>query len=121
MQAGGLVAQRFDATTLRLTGNAIPVVGHAGSWAGGFRAVNASDTGTIVYRAGSGSPDSQLVWFDRSGHELSRLSTPADGSSMTMPSLSPDGTRLVFTRMSFNTDLWFLDLKRGVTSRFTVG
>jgi serine/threonine protein kinase/Tol biopolymer transport system component len=114
-QAGGLFAQRFDATTLRLTGNAIPVV------TGGLRAVDASDTGTIVYRAGSGSPASQLVWFDRAGHELSRVSTPADGSAMTMPSLSPDGTRLVFARMRFNTDLWFLDLKRGVTSRFTSG
>ena len=115
MRAGGLFAQRFDATTLRLTGDAVPVV------AGGLRAVDASDTGTIVYRAGSGSPGSQLVWFDRAGHELSRVSTPADGSSMTMPSLSPDGTRLVFTRMRLNTDLWFLDLKRGVTSRFTSG
>ncbi len=114
-RVGGLFAQRFDATTLRLAGNAIPIV------AGGLRAVDASDTGTIVYRAGSGSPASQLVWFDRAGHELSRVSTPADGWAMTMPSLSPDGTRLVFTRMRFNTDLWFLDLKRGVTTRFTSG
>jgi Protein kinase domain/WD40-like Beta Propeller Repeat len=121
MRASGLFAQRFDPTTLRLTGTAIPVVDHVGSWAGGFQATDASNTGTIVYRAGSGSSDSQLVWFDRSGHELSRVPTPNDRVAMTQPSISPDGTRLVLMRFGVTTDLWFLDLKRGVTSCFTSG
>jgi Tol biopolymer transport system component len=77
-----------------------------------------SDTGTIAYRSTAIPVRRQFVWFDRTGKEISTVSD----SSMSNPSLSFDGQRVVGYRgnpVDGNVDVWVLDAKRGVFSRLT--
>jgi Tol biopolymer transport system component len=76
--------------------------------------VAAADNGTIAYRNASGTRR-QFRWIDRSGQEIGTAGDAVD-EYIGMPSISPDGRRLAFSR---DSDLWLLDLLRGVTNRFT--
>jgi hypothetical protein len=114
-----LMAQAFDASKLELGGNPFPVaegVGRTADYGGGLFAT--SDTGTLVYRAGS-SPDSILAVFDRTGRKVGTIGTPGNYTQIT---LSPDGKRLAIDRReakATNFDLWMLELASGVSSRIT--
>jgi Tol biopolymer transport system component len=59
------------------------------------------------------------VWFDRSGKELGRI---GDNSvDRYGPELSPDGRTVALTRIvDGNSDVWLMDLQRGVPRRFTL-
>jgi Tol biopolymer transport system component len=76
-----------------------------------------STTGAVAYRADAG--ERQLLWFNRSGHEIATLGEP----DMTEPGafrLSPDGGTLAIRRtVSGNTDIWVMDAARGVPQRVT--
>jgi serine/threonine protein kinase/Tol biopolymer transport system component len=121
---GALFAQKFDPNRLEPVGERVRVADSiatdrtavAGSPDGA--AVSASIAGPIVYRARPAQDDHQLIWFDRSGNEVTRLGTPSAGG--LAPSLSPDGRRIAVSRlMDGNRDIWVLDLDRNVFSRFT--
>ncbi len=114
-----LVAQPFDPKTLRTTGEAVSLatVGDLGGGAWGL-SISVSDNGVLVYVAGSESAQTEVIWFDRTGRR--------EGNSLvTGPyptaSLSPDETHVALSRyQNFAVgDLWMLELKRGVLSRFT--
>jgi Tol biopolymer transport system component len=114
-----IMAQPFDASKLELSGNPFPVaegVGRTSDFGGALFSV--SDTGTLIYRAGS-SPDSVLSVFDRTGRKLGTVGSPGDYTQLT---LSPDGKRLAIDRRDAKTssyDLWMLELATGVASRIT--
>jgi Tol biopolymer transport system component len=114
-----LMAQEFDASKLELAGNPFPLaegVGRTADYGGGL--FGTSDTGTLVYRAGS-SPDAILAVFDRDGRKLGTIGTPGNYTQLT---LSPDGKRLAIDRRdpkATNFDLWMLELASGVSSRIT--
>jgi len=114
-----LMAQSFDAQSLRLTGDAFPVAENVQiNPANGRGAFTVSANGVLAYR-GSGSLDTQLAWFDRNGKQLGHLGEAAGHIS---PRLSPDGKRLVFTRATdaFTPgDIWVLDLSRNTETRLT--
>ena len=75
--------------------------------------------GPSSYRAGSAGTHRQFVWFDRSGTEISKVGD-AVTTSLSQPSLSPDGHRVAFYRgVAGNPDVWLLDLRRGAFSKFT--
>jgi len=81
--------------------------------------LSASAAGPFVYRAGLASAQRQFIWFDRSGKEIGKVGD-SDSAGPAHPSLSPDGRRMATNRtVNGNTDIWMLDLVRGLLSRFT--
>ena len=78
-------------------------------------AFSAAAGGVVAYR--SASPDSRLIWFDRSGHEVGSFPARADYHH---PWLSPDEKRVAVEKTDPTTGrhtIWILDLPRGTTSR----
>ncbi len=122
VRSASLVAQRFDSRRLSLTDEAV-VVGKAPSAFSLFDAVqrvSASDNG-IMARAGAGTPNTQLRWFDRQGRATGTIPLPPGRYEWL--ALSPDGRRLCLDRRSSASavDLWLVNLDRPVPARFTFG
>ena len=112
-----LMAQSFDASRLRLSGEPFPIAEQV-TFTPQFSYSNfsISDNGVMVFWSGSLS-NRQLIWFDRSGKELGRAGPAGEYNDIV---LSPDEKRVAIQQVDgANTDLWLLDLARGVTSRFT--
>jgi serine/threonine protein kinase/Tol biopolymer transport system component len=116
-----LMAQRFDATALRLLGEPVPLaegiepIGEIGPT--GYVQVSASE-GVLAFRREGGNR-SQLTWYDRNGTSLGTLAEPGDYDE---PTLSPDSTRLAILRKDPKTrfeDIWVLDLDRSTLARLT--
>jgi serine/threonine protein kinase len=122
MQDETLLAQRFNASSLRLEGDPVsvaegidrllPVPIRAAFWA--------SDTGTLVYipYVLSARP---MVWMSRQGAPIGEAA-PAD--TFTGPiALAPDAKRVAMTRASqsspTNFDVWWRDLNSGAMTRLT--
>ena len=112
-----LVAQKFDAETLTLQGEPVPMGEGLGTDDLGLASFSASRNGILVFRGGE-LTGTRLLWVDRSGKETPVLDTAADYRDT---SLSPDQTRLVYDVGDGGPrgDLWIRDLTRGVSSRFT--
>jgi eukaryotic-like serine/threonine-protein kinase len=110
-----LEAQLFDASHLRLAGEAFPVAeGIGNNLANGRAALGASPNGTLVYRGNNGMAN--LAWLDRSGKHLA---APGEFTqAITHFSLSADEKHAA---LAMNGDLWVVDLARGTTSRLTFG
>jgi Tol biopolymer transport system component len=116
-----VMAQVFDADTLQLKGDAFPVAEHTVRNSISGRAMfSVSENGILVFRAGGPMTNNQLVWFDRSGKQLSVL-TPA--GVYNAPALSPDGKKVAVSRLDLQTgtppDIWLIDLERGTQIRLT--
>jgi len=123
--SGTLMAQPLDLRTLALMGEAVPIAEQVPLV--GF---SASETGVLAYGTGvaaivlprRGNPfRGQLTWFDRQGKVLSTAGEP---DTYAMLTLSPDATRVSATVVDFlksASDIWLLELTRGVTTRFTFG
>jgi Tol biopolymer transport system component len=119
VRQGTLFAQAFDVRRLALTGDPFPVAAGTGIPVAGAEMVPALSASehAIVYRSGASTAERQFVWFDRAGKELGRVGSPV---SALNPNLSPDERTVAMYRMlSGNTDIWLLDLLRGVFTRFT--
>jgi Tol biopolymer transport system component/DNA-binding winged helix-turn-helix (wHTH) protein len=128
VQEGNLMAQRFDANHLQLTGEPVPLaegvtdLSHAAYF-------SVSANGTLAYRPTSATK-SQLTWFDRTGKKLGTSGLPVQD---LFPALSPDGKRLAVSRAGLQSgnsratlsapsapaDIWVLNLARGDASRVT--
>jgi serine/threonine protein kinase len=104
-----LMAQPFDADKIQLTGEAFPIAEQVGFNPGNGRAFfSVSDNGILAYRTRVFS-DTQLVWFDRTGKQLSQVGT--SGQIATV-SLSPDDKRLVvmtFDPANDSSPIWSPD------------
>src|SRR5262249_12782743 len=71
----------------------------------------------VAYMAGGPTFRQELLWVDRSGRQLGVAAPAAEYRSVQ---LSPDETRIAFDRSEeANSDVWTLDLMRGVPSRIT--
>ena len=114
-----LLAQPFDAARLSLTGETIPFAGQVlANPATSSGAFSASANGVVAFRTG-GSQPTQLTWVDRAGRPLGPIGQPG---AYRNPALSPDGSRLAVEMIdpaARTSDVWLLELARGVTSRFT--
>ena len=65
-QEGTLMAQRFDARALSLSGEAFPVAGHvAHTTPSSSAAFGASADGTVLAYQTAGRRDARIAWFDR--------------------------------------------------------
>jgi serine/threonine protein kinase len=116
---GRLFAQPFDAERMTLGGSPSLVAEHVLSSPGlNIAAVSTSAAGTVAYRTAT-PRERQLIWFDRTGAEIQRVGAPDDAES-TGVSLSPDEGRVALGRtVNGNIDIWFLEIARGLLSRFT--
>jgi Tol biopolymer transport system component len=115
---GTLMAQPFDWKTLRLTGEPVSVVEQIGR--GPLHAhFSVTSGGVMAYRTGPGTKN-QLTWLDRAGKTEQKLGEPGDPATI---SLSPDERQVSIVRLpaSNPSDIWLLDLARGIESRFTTG
>ena len=80
-------------------------------------AVSTSAGGVLAYRAYA--EERQLSWMDRSGRQIATLGRP-DVGQPTFGKLSPDGRTLSLGRtVNGNTDIWLIEIERGVPRRFT--
>ena len=114
---GQLVAQRFDAGSLRLRGDSAPIGEASGrSTFDSEPALSAATTGSLVYPS-AGLPGTELVWYDLAGHRLGTVPMP-DGHYVNLQ-ISPDGRRVAVERRNSATsmDIWVADLARGVATR----
>jgi Tol biopolymer transport system component len=113
-----LMAAVFDAATLQVSGEPVTVARQV-SFTNTLPQIAASADikGTLMYLTNS-RPDRQLVWYDRSGKELSR--GPLMGQSNGV-SLASDGRKLVFARTDAQglSSLWLHDLTRDQETRLT--
>ena len=80
--------------------------------------VSASAEGVLAFRTGSVSVERQFVWFDRSGKGIGTVGD-ADSEKL-FPSASPDLAHVAFFgRVNGNVDIWVLETRRHVLSRFS--
>jgi eukaryotic-like serine/threonine-protein kinase len=115
---GELLAQSFDATRLVLNGEVFRVADNVSVNPGiSLASLSASAAGPIAYGTDR-IRRTQFAWFDRSGRRLETLGTP-DQRSMANPSLSPDASRIAFSRVGGgNWDIWVIDMQ-GAVSKVT--
>jgi eukaryotic-like serine/threonine-protein kinase len=109
-----LMAQRFDAARLTLSGEPFQIAERAAG--GATIPFSASTNGSVAYLA---QPDTQteLQWFDRAGTLLG-VAGPRDGYLNS--ELSPDDMRIAFDlRTNGNTDIWTFDNATSIRSRVT--
>ena len=119
VREGALFAQSFNLDRSELVGEPKPVAEQV-SWSltpWNYGAFSVSATGVLTYRH-TGGTRSQFAWYDRSGRLLSTIASPGDYLS---PTLSPDETKVAFTRRDDQPagDIWILDLVRQTLGRFT--
>jgi serine/threonine protein kinase len=116
LRGGTLVAQEFDAGSLKLKGEPlrlVELVARIGIL--GHMNVSASAGGLLLYSASNAS--GQFTWLDRKGNPLGVVGEPGEYSTFR---LSPDGRRIVAAMDGpGSTDLWLLEVERGVAGRFT--
>jgi Tol biopolymer transport system component/DNA-binding winged helix-turn-helix (wHTH) protein len=116
-----LFAQVFDPAKIELSGDSFRIAEEVNVDAAMNRAaISASATGSIIYRTGSGGGQRQFVWFDRRGQETQPIGEP-DDSGPQGPALSSDGRHIAMYRtVDGNSDIWLMELERGVRERFTM-
>ncbi|HEX3130729.1 MAG TPA: protein kinase [Thermoanaerobaculia bacterium] len=108
---GNLVAQRFDAGSLELSGEPVPLAGGLSIEAGAAD-FSVAGTGALTYRT-TPLVLTQLLWFDRTGQRLGTLGEPGYWSS---PRISPDGRQVAVTSFDPQTQafsIWLVDVAGG--------
>ena len=110
-----LLAQKFDANRLELSGN--PVTLATGLEAVGWYSV--SQNGVLTVESDPHPPQIQLIWFGRKGEQIKTLRPP---DSFSTPVLSPDGLQVAFERevQGVGLNIWLVD-QRDRLVRFTFG
>ena len=117
---GRLLAVRFDARSLQVTGGPVPLVeGVRQAPATPESQFNVSDSGALVYIPGAaaGVGVLTLVWVDRAGQ-----SRPVglDARVYHWARVSPDGAHLALQVLDGdNSDVWIYDLDRDNLTRLT--
>ncbi|MBX7183914.1 MAG: serine/threonine-protein kinase [Vicinamibacteria bacterium] len=112
-----LVAQAFDASAMKTTGDPFPIGEGLGIDNVGGASFSLSENGVLAFRAGERGGQ-RMLWFDRNGRESMALTEIQEYGDTAF---SPDGKRIAYdlTGTAGNTDIWIRDLTRGVNSRFT--
>ena len=114
-----LIAQPFNPSTGTLSGEpqnvAKGMMNDSSTW---HMDASASNDGLLVFGSGA-SGDLQLVWLDRNGKEISTIAEKIP--DLQGVALSPQGDRVALQLNAGETDIWVLDLARGVRTRLTFG
>jgi Tol biopolymer transport system component len=106
--------------TAYLEREAVPVTEHVGSNRNlGLANFSVSQSGVLVHNSESARQMNRLIWLSRTGKQSPAV---AQAGAYLMPRLSPDAGAVavsVSDPQTGNTDVWTLDLLRGIRSRFT--
>ncbi|MEO8125849.1 MAG: winged helix-turn-helix domain-containing protein [Bryobacteraceae bacterium] len=117
VRGGDLLANPFDARSLQITGETMPVVRGIYSFSKtGAADFSVSQTGVLAYQ--SYISRSQLVWVDRTGSQLGTIG-PA-GVNLKSARLSPNGQLLataIYDPERGQQDLWIFDVKTNLGRR----
>jgi serine/threonine protein kinase/Tol biopolymer transport system component len=115
-----LMAQPFDARHLVLAGDAFPIAEQIqvqNATGPGFGLFSASSSGVLAYQTGIGTTATKLVWFDRTGKQVSTLGDSATYADLV---LSPDEKRAsVSISDGQQRDIWAYGVARGLRTRIT--
>jgi serine/threonine-protein kinase len=112
VSGGTLFAAAFDTRSLRIKGEAVPVIVTEG-----LLNYDISGEGTLVYQSERVDDQRDLVWVDRQGN-ITSLGAPE--RSYLYPRISPDGTRVAIDVSSpEGRDIWMWDLRRRTLENFT--
>ena len=116
---GVLVALRFDAARGVVSGDPLPVAPAVGvDGAANRSAFAVSAAGVLAHRSGAASRR-QLVWVDRAGKTLDVVGPP-DDTGVSSVDLAPDARQVAVNRaVQGNSDVWLIEVARGLASRFT--
>jgi Tol biopolymer transport system component len=113
------MAQRFDAASAKITGDAVVAADPVDFYVAQSQArFSVSSTGVLVYSPGGAAAHAQLTWFDRSGKPLGTLGPPGD---VFWPAISPDGKTVAVYRTDAQNvyDVWLHDSTRDSAYRLT--
>jgi DNA-binding winged helix-turn-helix (wHTH) protein/dipeptidyl aminopeptidase/acylaminoacyl peptidase len=120
LRAGNLLAQPFDPRSLRVTGEAVPVVNKVYSFRpSGGADFSVSSSGAIAYQ--SFASRSQLVWVDREGRQVGSAG-PAN-VNVKSGRLSPDGRKMataIYDVERGGQNLWIVDIKSNAVRELTL-
>jgi Tol biopolymer transport system component len=116
MRGNILMSQGFDTKQLELVGKPFPVVeGVTTDEKVGAAGFSVSTSGILAYA--SGSNQTQLAWFDRTGKQSGAIGEP---DMYVSPALSVDRQLLAASRQEgADESIWIRDLKRGTDTKFT--
>ena len=115
---GVVRAVPFDAATLEVVGDPVPLVEGVVTKSSGAADFSISENGRLVYasgRADAGLRD--LVWVDRDGRE-EPIAAPS--RNYVIARVSPDGTRVALDTRDQENDIWVWDFAREVLTGLTV-
>ncbi|MGE5278228.1 MAG: hypothetical protein ACM3SU_14610, partial [Acidobacteriota bacterium] len=118
LRGNELVAQRFDAGKLELSGNPVPIVPDVGLNAITFHSLfSVSNDGKLAYFPANASL-TQLAWIGRDGKLIERIGSPGFRNSL---SLSADARLAACDEASVagDLDIWVLEMGRAAPSRVT--
>ena len=119
-RGGTLMAQRFDAGKLRLSGEPFPLAGQVGiSGSSAHAEYSVSTNGLLIYNSSGLGSDRRWTWFDRHGKRLGEI---GEAGVHLRGQISPDEKQVVIDRLDPKLgtyDLWLIDLARGTSSPFT--
>ena len=117
-----LLAQKFDAHSLALVGDPVPIASGVATTLYVLHAsFDVSQTGEVVYQSVSEYGDVELEMMDRSGKTLSVIGTQGNYAYVR---LSPDGQKVAVvdsTPGGSEQAIWLYDLKSNVKTRFSFG
>jgi len=121
LQGQTLVAQRFNADSLELTGDPVSVAEEIGrNPTNEIRAAFwASEAGVLTYFAAPSAVASEIAWIGRDGKNLGAAS-PAD--VVRSLALAPGAERMALERMEpgqNNRDIWVREFRSGIITRLT--
>ena len=116
---GSVRAVPFDAASLDVTGNPVPLIEGVSVKALGAANFSLSDEGRLVYALGATGADAQraMVWVDRDGHEETIDAPPR---AYLYARVSPDGTRVALDIRDQENDIWVWNVARETLTRITV-
>jgi serine/threonine-protein kinase len=116
LRAGDLWAIRFDAASMDVVGEPVPVEQGIRVEGGGAVQFAVAADGSLVYVPSGTKAPRTLVWVDRQGRETP---IPAEPRPYSNPRLSPDGTRVAVAASDRDFDLWVLVLGQSGLTRVT--
>jgi eukaryotic-like serine/threonine-protein kinase len=116
---GALMAEPFNPRAVRATGEVFPVAEQVvTSGNSDHLALSTSSTGVLAYSDSLSFSGGTLAWADRDG-KRTPIGQPAP---VVTQALSPDGKQVAMGLLPAaggDSDLWMLDVARGLQSRFT--
>lgn len=117
---GNVVAQAFDASALKLSGDPVPIAERVDYWNARDSAYfTASPGGVLLYRQMVQTP-TQPTWVDAQGRELGKVGEPGIYQGLK---LSRDGSKLALARAGkdpLRFDVWITDVQHNSSTRATL-